>query len=82
MCIRDRPTRSKITNGVPAISKKTTELKKSEIGLKASSILWSNPFSWALVVKEFKNIINDKRYLFMVSYLMQDNMRKKKIYEN
>ena len=33
------PTRSKITNGVSAISKKTTELKKSEIGLKASSIL-------------------------------------------
>jgi len=33
------PTSNKITNGVPAISKKTTELKKSEIGLKASSIL-------------------------------------------
>jgi hypothetical protein len=29
------------------------------------------------VVKEFKSIINDKRYLFMFSYLMKDNMGKK-----
>ena len=36
-------TKRYITNGLPHISKNTLELKKSEKGLKASSIFWSKP---------------------------------------
>ena len=41
------PTNRNITKGYPATSKNTKSLKKSDIGLKASSILLSKPFSCA-----------------------------------
>ena len=40
------PTNNRITKGYPPTWKKTTLLKKSDIGANASSICLSNPLSW------------------------------------
>lgn len=63
------PTNKSNTKGtsIPAIGivKNITSLKKSDIGLKASSICWSNPFSWANVTIGITKNSTDRILFFM-----------------
>ena len=65
------PTRRYITKGLSPIGKKTNSVKKSEIGLNASSILWSKPFSCEKTgnVKRLKKL---RRNIFFIN----DNLIK------
>ena len=53
------PTNNNITNGYPPTEKKTTSLKKLDIGANASSIFWSRPFSWEKIV-EVEKFVGEK----------------------